>query len=448
MIATIVAFMPKVSAASLTIAFSKSNANVGDIVTVTVNGSGIAGKITLSVSGNATLSQSSVWVDNSSATATLTINGTGNVKVTATPTDASDTTTAAIYTTPTAGTITVTPSKASNSGSGTISSSGSSNSENKPNGESSSSPDLTKSSNANVTMITTSPVDFSGFKASKTSGYAVTVENDVDKISVSVDKEDSKASVSLLNRTNSDTGKSWVYIAEGNNEIDVAVTSEDGKNTKKYTISVTRKEKEEATEETEEQEEDGNSEEEPIEETLGLTELNIEGLELAPQFQTDVYEYKVDLKDDLGKLNITTLATKANSEIEITGNENLQEGENVITIIVKGENEAETVAYQIIVNKTLEKQEDTSNQDQQENIKKIIILSVAGGVIIIIVIAVIIIKIKKSKDSDDGYIPYGNLMNDYEENNEVEEQTIENAEEDEFYEEPKKRKRSKGKRFK
>lgn len=340
------------------------------------------------------------------------------------------------------------------SSSGNNANSGSSNN----GGTSNNSTTSTKSSNANVKMITTSPVDFSGFKASKTSGYEVTVENEVDKINVNVDKEDSNASVSLLNKTNSDTGKSWVYIAEGNNEIAVTVTSEDGKNQKTYTINVTRKVKEDETEEPEESEE--NSEEEPMEEVFGLTELNIEGLELKPQFQTDVYEYNVELKEDLEKLNITTLTTKVNSEIEITGNENLQEGENIITIIVKGENEAETVAYQIIVNKTLEKQEVTSNaeQEQQEKMKKIIILSVVGGVILVIVIAVIIVKIKKSKESDEGYIPYENLVDDYEdddyiennaykENDEIEEQNEDT--EDEFYEEePKKKKRSKGKRFK
>lgn len=316
----------------------------------------------------------------------------------------------------------------------------------------------TKSSNANVKMITTSPVDFSGFKASKTSGYEVTVENDIDRISITVDKEDSNAIISLLNKTNSDTGKSWVYIVEGSNEIDVTVTSEDGKNQKTYTINVIRKTKEEQTEEPQQPEE--NSEEEPMEEAFGLTELNIEGLELEPQFQTDVYEYRVELKENLEKLNITTLATKANSNIEITGNENLQEGENIITIIVKGENEAETVAYQIIVNKTLEKQEVISNveQDHQQMIKKIIAISVAGGAILIIVVAAIIIKVKKSKGLNDGYIPYENLMDDYEEDDEVEEPTIEDVEEnnyiedikeDEFYEEePKKKKNSKGKRFK
>ena len=345
-------------------------------------------------------------------------------------------------------TITV---KSKSSTSNPDSNSGNNNSNNGSNNNSSTS---TKSSNANVKMITTSPVDFSGFKTNKTSGYAVTVENNVDKINVNVSKEDSKASVSLLNKTNSDKGKSWVYLAEGNNEINIVVTSEDGTNQKTYTINVTRKTKDEQTEGTEKPEEkpeetpEENSEEQPMEETFGLSELKIEGLELNPKFQTDIYEYNIELKEDLEKLNITTLATKENSNIEITGNENLQEGENIITIIVKGENDAETVAYQIIVNKILEKQEDTSNREQQEKIKKIIILSVAGGIILIIAISVVIIKIKKSKGLNAGYIPYEDLNDDYEETNEVEDQPNEDVE-DEFYEEEtRKKKHSKGKRFK
>lgn len=430
------------------IAISVTGSAVQWNLTLKVNGQSIASNSELdNVEGNKPISFSGNYTPTTEGNLTVTLEGS--------VTESSDGSTIKSFTPQN---ITVT--KSTNNSDNT-NSNGSSNSENNSNsGSNNNTTTTTKSSNANVKMITTSPVDFSGFKPSKTSGYAVTVENDVDKINVSVDKEDSKASVSLLNKTNSDTGKSWVYIAEGNNEIAVTVTSEDGKNQNTYTINVTRKAKEETEEPKQPEEPEENSEEEPMEEAFGLTELNIEGLKLNPQFQTDVYEYNVELKEDLEKLNITTLATKSNSEIEITGNENLQEGENIITIIVKGENEAETVAYQIIVNKTLEKQEVISNseQEQQAKMKKIIILSVAGGVILIIVIAVIIVKIKKSKNSNEGYIPYENLTDDYEDedysenntyekNDEIEEQFEDT--EDEFYEEePKKKKHSKGKRFK
>lgn len=298
-----------------------------------------------------------------------------------------------------------------------------------------------KSSVATLSNLGIRPNDFSGFKAN-TYSYNVEVPNETEKIEVYASPAKGQENKQKISGTGTKT------LKEGVNTFEVVVTAEAG-NTQKYTINVTRKAKEE-TEETEQPEEpEENSEEEPMEEAFGLTELNIEGLKLNPQFQTDVYEYKVELKENLEKLNITTLATKESAKIEITGNDNLQEGENIITIIVKGENEAETVAYQIIVNKTVENQEDITVQTDKDKIKKIIILSVAVGVIFIIVISVIIAKVKKSKLNNDEYIQYENINLDYDEENKNDNDFFNNDEDDDYYdEEPRKKKRSKGKRFK
>lgn len=303
-------------------------------------------------------------------------------------------------------------------------------------------PTVTEKSNiATLSNLGIRPNDFSGFK-SNTYSYNVEVSNETEKIEVYASPAKGQENKQKISGIGTKT------LKEGVNTFEVIVTAEDGKTKKTYTINVTRKEKvEQPQEEPEKQPEE--TPEEPMEEIFGLSELKIEGLELVPQFQTDVYEYKIELKEDVEKLNITTLATEANSNIEIVGNENLKEGENIITIIVKGENEEKTATYQIIVNKIIEKQEDTSNQEQdhKQMIKKIIVVSAAGGVILIIVVALIIIKIKKSSGSENGYIPYENVLDSYEED-EIEEKNNINQE-DEFYEEePKKKKRSKGKRFK
>lgn len=422
-----------------------NTAEINKTITISVSGSAVQWNLNLKVNGQSIASNSEL--DNVNGNKTISFSGNytpkteGNLTVTleGSITEASNGSTIKSFGTRN---ISVTKSSSSsNSGSNSQNNSGTNNTTTSA-----------KSSNANVKMITTSPVDFSGFKANKTSGYSVTVENNIDKINVNVTKEDTKANVSLANKTNSDTGKSWVYIAEGDNEINVTITSEDGKTQKTYTINVTRKAKEDKTEETSngntEEKPEENTETDPLEEKFGLSELKIEGLEIEPQFQTDIYEYKVELKEDLDKLNITTLATKANATVEITGNENLKEGENIITILVKGENEDETVAYQIVVNKILEKQENTENNSNQDKIKKIIIVSIAGGIILVIVVVAIVTKIKKSKGKGNGYIPYENLMNDDEESDEGD-VIEENQEDEEFYqEEPKKKKRSKGKRFK
>lgn len=292
-------------------------------------------------------------------------------------------------------------------------------------------PTVTEKSNvATLANLGITPNDFSGFKAN-TFSYNIEVPNDVEKIEVYAKKGQS-------GQTISGTGTKTLNV--GTNKFEISVTAEDGTTKKTYTINVTRKEKEEQEE---------TPEEEPMEEVFGLSELKIEGLELNPQFQTDIYEYKIDLNDDLEKLNVTTLATEANSNIEILGNEELKEGENVITILVKGENEEKTATYQIIVNKTMPIIENIKNmeQDHQQMIKKIIVVSAAGGVILIIIIASIIVKIKKSKGSSSGYIQYENMLDNYEEN-EIEEQNDDNYDDEFFEEETKKKKRSKGKRFK
>lgn len=402
-----------------------STVEVNTPITISVTGSAVQWNLTLKVNGQSIASNSEL--DNVEGNKTISFSGKytptteGNLTVTleGSVTEASNGSTIKNFN---SRTITVTKATNNTSNANSGSNSGNSNANN-PNTT------PTKSSVATLSNLGIKPNDFSGFK-STTYSYNVEVPNETESIEVYASKGQSGQTIS---------GTGTKSLKEGANTFNIVVTAEDGKTQKTYTINVTRKAKEDQIEE--------NSEE-PMEEAFGLTELKIEGLELEPQFQTDVYEYRVELKEDLEKLNITTLATKANSSIEITGNENLQEGENIITIIVKGENEDETSTYQIIVNKILEKQEDTLNQQQQEKMKKIIILSVAGGIILVIVIAIIIIKIKKSKELNQGYIPYENLMDNYDGDNKVEEQTIKDNEEEFCEEEPKKKKRSKGKRFK
>ena len=202
-----------------------NTAEINKTITISVSGSAVQWNLYLKVNGQLIASNSEL--DNVNGNKTISFSGNytpqseGNLTVTleGSITEESNGSTIKSF-----GTRNISVTKSSSNSNSTSSSQNNSGTNNATT--------TTKSSNANVKMITTSPIDFSGFKASKTSGYAVTVENNVDKINVNVSKEDSKASVSLLNKTNSDKGKSWVYLAEGNNEINVTVTSEDGKNQK------------------------------------------------------------------------------------------------------------------------------------------------------------------------------------------------------------------------
>ncbi len=317
-----------------------------------------------------------------------------------------------------------------------------------------------KSNVATLSNLGITPNDFKGFSANKLS-YSTEVPNDVETVEIYAKKGQS-------GQTISGTGKKT--LKEGANTFNIVVTAEDGTTKKTYTLTINRKAKETSNEITDNTTVDEPEEtEDPAKAGFGLTKLEISGFKLQPQFQTDVFEYNVDLKEDLEKLEIETVATQENATVEITGNENLQDGENIITILVNSEDGQESVAYQIIVNKTVEKQEVMPKSVGNDKIKKIAILSGAVGIIVIIAVVIVVKKIKSSKN--EAFIPYENIFDkddeEFEENNsEIDNNEKyfekENFEEDkvveqsqdsdnlDMYEEEKikHKKRSKGKRFK
>lgn len=199
----------------------------------------------------------------------------------------------------------------------------------------------TKSSNANLSNLITSPVDFTGFKSSKTSGYSITVDNNVTEVKVTAKVQDSKASYKVTGNTNLKAGQT--------NVVKVTVTAEDGTQ-KVYKVNVIRKNSEEENVpnviET--------PEEKQITKTVNLTlkSLEIKGVELDPEFKSNVYEYNADLTEDLTELEVIAVATQPDdTTIEVTGNKELKDGENIITIVVKSLDKNESKTYTVKVNK-------------------------------------------------------------------------------------------------
>jgi len=211
--------------------------------------------------------------------------------------------------------------------------------------------------------------DFSGFDSEKTE-YAVEVLNEIEEIEVYATAMDSKAQV---------TGIGMITLKEGVNELKVEVIAANGEK-KTYTLTVTRKEAEKK-------------------EVLGLSILSIEGVNLNPTFKVETYEYTATLAEDMSSLEIKANANNENATVEIVGNENLQQGENLITILVTNKKTGEVATYQIIVNKNVTIVETVqtswlkpSTWGKEEKIKIAIIL-----VLIILIIWAIVLKIKISK---------------------------------------------------
>lgn len=254
-----------------------------------------------------------------------------------------------------------------------------------------------KSSEARLSNLGITPkdYDFSGFKKDTTS-YSIEVPNEVDEVEVYAEAVSSKATI---------TGTGKVSLNEGENTITVEVTAEDG-TTKTYTIEITRKVSETVDDETEVTDDENKK--------VGLTTLVIKNFDMSPKFDSEIYEYTLGLTEDLTSLEIEAKTSDKNTTVEIIGNENLQLGENVITILVTNVQTDEVTTYQIIVNKSVLQDEviginwlKPSTWGKREKI-------IAGIVIVLIMmiaVAIVLkIRIAREDDEEDLDLPGGDEL--------------------------------------
>lgn len=388
------------NAASFGASISKTTVTVGDTFTVTVTANNAAGMYDVSKNnGNVSVvsGELSEFLENSSATITFKAEAAGTAVITAKATDMTD---LDDDTQNVAGTkiFTVTIKEKEQEGNNNQGSSGNNSSSNS-NSNNSGSTTVTKSSNNKLSNLGIKPNDFSGFKANTTK-YSVTVPNSVSEVEVYATAQDSKATVS-------GTGKMKLDV--GSNQAKVVCTAEDG-TTKTYVINITRKslEEEQAEQQPEEQEQEEvkPTETEQTDETtevtqitIGLSKLEAIGknekgedvaVELTPTFDENQQEYLLTVPLSVVDVEINAEATDGEAQIEVMGNKNLVEGENVITVIVKvGDN---TKVYEIKVNKVAVEGSFLSQE-------LIIQLAVIAAIITIVIVAIIVIIVMIAKNS-------------------------------------------------
>lgn len=260
-----------------------------------------------------------------------------------------------------------------------------------------------KSSNANLGNLGIRPHDFTGFKYGTTS-YEVEVPEDTEKVEVYASAQDEKAKV---------TGTGSKTLEKGKNKFDVVVTAEDG-TTKTYTINVIRKTEEEKVD-SQTSEEMGN----------GLEKLTIGSLKLSPEFKTNVYEYTVKYIGDSTKLEVEATPTDEKYEVEVVGNDNLQEGENFVTILVSETNGNNIATYQIKVNKSLVDEEAIAREEKEKKQRQqIITMGTVGAMVVVAVIAIGAILVHRrnqrlEREYAGDFYERDREDKDYEEENEV-----------------------------
>lgn len=439
--------IPSVSAASFSITSGISSTTVGKSYTISISAKGLTGKFNISHSSNVSVNVSSVWVDNGVADTTIkvTTKSAGTATVTVIPDDVSDSNTGeAVSLSSKTDTVTV-KSKSSQSNSGNSSSGNSSSGANGSNSSTSSSSkkkedDKPTFSSVNETVyandsvnvrssystsstllgslkkgdsitrtgrgdngwskvsyngqtayikssfLTTEKPEESNNKALKSlivaeykltpdfssdvTEYSLTVGADVESLDIEAVAEDDASKVKITGNDN---------LLMGENTVEITVTAEDG-TVRTYSINVTK------------------GEENP----LGLSELKIEGYSLNPEFSTDIHEYILDIADtSVTSLNVQAVANIENAEVEIVGNTELKLGENIITILVKSDNN-EIATYQIIVNITDPAEEQIIAEIDNNDLFLYGGIAV-GAIILLIIIIVVIIKRRHNNNNDDPY---------------------------------------------
>ena len=237
--------------------------------------------------------------------------------------------------------------------------------------------EIKKSNNANLSNLGIRPHDFTGFRYGTTT-YEVAVPEDTEEVEVYAQAQHEKATVT-------GTGKKQLKIGE--NKVEVVVTAEDG--TKKtYTINIIR----DILQETAESNEEGVN---PKEEN-GLSNLKINDLELSPEFKTDIYEYRVKYIGEDTKLQIEAKPTAENYVVDVIGNQDLEEGENTITILVSEKNGDNVATYQVIVNKSLVDLEAIAKAEaQKKELQQKILWGAIAVIVILGIIAIFLIRRKR-----------------------------------------------------
>lgn len=216
-----------------------------------------------------------------------------------------------------------------------------------------------KSENANLRIIKIENMEPEFDK--DTTEYYLTVDLNTEKIDIETYTDSEKAKVAIYGNEN---------LKEGKNTIEIVVTAEAG-NQKTYYIYVTKIDNAKMA-------------------NANLQTLEIEGASISPKFKNNIYSYNVTIDKNTKKLNILAKPENEKSKIEIVGNSNLKEGENIIKIIVTAEDGTTTRTYKINAYTSL-----NDIQVQEEDKKPAIVVLGILGITILIMGIIVITKNKK-----------------------------------------------------
>lgn len=201
-------------------------------------------------------------------------------------------------------------------------------------------PTIDKFDNNYLSLITVSSGTLSPKFNKNITNYNVSVENNIDKVNVTVKKENSKATIKYIYNGKKITDLNNLALNIGNNILVVEVKAENGIK-RLYTLIINRKQIESISN--------------------YLESLSVDGYTLTPSFnkETSFYEITVNYNDKEISLNYTKQNPESNVDVTINNNQvmdlsniNLNDGDNKLEIIVTDNRNIKRV-YVINIHKPL-----------------------------------------------------------------------------------------------
>lgn len=367
---------------------SKSSSSIteGKKDSFTINGSNATGRVDITSSNTsvATVSSSSKWLENNSTTVTITAKKAGTAKITVSGTIADKDGNEATVTK----TISVTV-KAKSTSSSTNNNSNSNSTSNS--GSTKKEPKFTS---VNQTMYTTGEVNIR--KSYSTSSAIIKTVEKGTKITrvgigdngwskITYNGQTAYISSSLLTKTKPAEDKPKTEEPKSNTATNQTTNNEtiNNENTNNTTEPVNN--------------EVDNSNIDNTNAVLGLSKLEIAGVNFSEGFDPSIHSYTLKLNFFVKDLNITAEANKTDAKVEIIGNENFEAGENNVTILVSSADNKETATYQIKVTIPSEVASSPQNNIQFYLMCGTIILAA------IVVIGIIVSMYKKKNKNEVDY---------------------------------------------
>ncbi len=174
--------------------------------------------------------------------------------------------------------------------------------------------------------------------------YYLTVDNSVNKIDILAVPENTNAKVEITGNYN---------LVDGLNVVKIQVTSQDESIKNIYEINITKTKNLEAA-------------------NTNLETLAIENELLYPEFNNDETTYKVEVSNEVTKLNLLAIPENEKASISVLENEDLKEGNNDIKILVTAENGFTKKEIIIKVYKRSQSEEEAylTNQAKKEELLK------------------------------------------------------------------------------